>query len=209
LPPDGAVPSTPEDGNLVAHFAEPYWGWVYVYADGRVIWNPVAGATWELRLTPYGVDLVRAGAFAPSEFLNPSFSPPANAWADHEIKPYVASRYAICYRGNRGQLKASRIVGLLPGPAETLLRGKERTYDPVAGLAQEHRGPFDPPECSEVTTEEARALAEVLGDAVLGRGSGSFYDLVPPEWAVGSVEDQISISFNAILPHGTWAPWDG
>lgn len=65
LPPEGATPSTPETGQLVASMWEHIRaigsfgnGWLYLYADGRLIWerldpNPTGG--WlEQRLTPKG-----------------------------------------------------------------------------------------------------------------------------------------------------------
>jgi hypothetical protein len=65
LPPDGATPSTPETGQLLANLAVPIW----VYEDGRVIsarWT--TGFDWtgflEQRLSPSGVELVRAEILA-------------------------------------------------------------------------------------------------------------------------------------------------
>jgi hypothetical protein len=70
----------------------------------------------------------------------------------------VPPRYAIC---------PSREVDLLPAPAQALLRGKEHNYPtPAQALlrGQEHNYPH---ECFEVTTEEARALEDILNDAGL------------------------------------------
>jgi hypothetical protein len=65
LPPEGATPSTPETGQLLANLAVPIW----VYEDGRVIsarWT--TGSDWtgflEQRLSPSGVELVRAEILA-------------------------------------------------------------------------------------------------------------------------------------------------
>jgi hypothetical protein len=76
LPPEGAVPSTPETGELVvrmySHASRGGDFWLFVYADGRVIWSDYTGATptpaeaemsgsvgfLERRLTPEGVDLL-------------------------------------------------------------------------------------------------------------------------------------------------------
>jgi hypothetical protein len=43
VPPEGAVPSTPEEGRLVARYSAIHVGEVFVYADGRVIWLPDGG----------------------------------------------------------------------------------------------------------------------------------------------------------------------
>jgi hypothetical protein len=87
LPPVGATPSTPENGELVAsmweHIGAPGSfgnGWLYLYADGRLIWdqadpNPTGG--WlEQRLTPEGVELIRSEIIATGLF-DPDQPPPA------------------------------------------------------------------------------------------------------------------------------------
>jgi hypothetical protein len=71
LPPPGAIPSTPEVGELVVFVQGPEVGSrTWVYADGRLIWHRYAdlpeGATpyftgfLEQRLTPEGVELLRS-----------------------------------------------------------------------------------------------------------------------------------------------------
>jgi hypothetical protein len=83
LPPEGATPSTPENGELVVSMWEHISqrtslgnGWLYLYADGRLIWlwwdpHPISG--WlERRLTPEGVELIRSemtttGLFDPDQ----------------------------------------------------------------------------------------------------------------------------------------------
>jgi hypothetical protein len=73
LPNWGATPSRPEHGELVAsvestRFSDTEWGdgSIHVYADGRLIWTrrngtpPVNTGAIEQRLTPEGVELVRA-----------------------------------------------------------------------------------------------------------------------------------------------------
>ena len=208
LPPEGAVPSTPKTGDVVAQFAENQVGWVYVYADGRVIWYRDGVSMFERRLTPDGVDLVRSGAVRPGELLGYADSPvPASAWADPEIRAYVPARYAVCYVGKHRPLEPSDVVGLLPAPARTLLRGKERTYDPVFESAGDYPPPPDPvvpsAKCSEVTTEEARALDEIFRDAGFEGVPGAIEDsyLFEPR---DEVRNWITIFFLATLPHGNW-----
>ena len=105
LPPEGAVASNPDEGEVVADFAKIHVGFVYVYADGRVIWMRAAtGSIYEQRLTPEGVDLVLSGDVKPPTFLDAWFGPdavglPAGAWADPTIRAYVPPRYAICLHG--------------------------------------------------------------------------------------------------------------
>jgi hypothetical protein len=83
LPPEGAEPSSPENGELVAsmweHIGAPGSfgnGWLYTYADGRLIWerlDPQPTGGWlEQRLSPEGVDLIRSeildtGLFEPDQ----------------------------------------------------------------------------------------------------------------------------------------------
>src|SRR3990170_4409003 len=75
LPPEGATPSTPKHGQLVVSLdgrstTEERRTRIYVYADGRVIWdqegdlpygaNPVTTGFLEQRLTPEGLDRLRS-----------------------------------------------------------------------------------------------------------------------------------------------------
>ena len=206
LLPDGAVPSTPETGEVIAQYHEfrtmaasssTLVGWVYVYADGRVIWSSVEGWMYERRLTSVGLSGVRSRAARPRVFLemNETSQLPEGTWADR-IRMYVPSRYAICYFGRWGRLDASRTVGRFPAPVEALLRGKERTYDVTWGIAD------DPAECSMVTTEDARSILEILRDkgGTLEVNGGWGYRFVPSETAW----DEVSFTFHPLLPQGTW-----
>jgi hypothetical protein len=83
LPPEGAIPSTPERGELVLRF---YGGAarggpgteIWVYADGRLIWQQEAGLPYgansrftgylEQRLTPEGAELMRSEALSTGLF---------------------------------------------------------------------------------------------------------------------------------------------
>jgi hypothetical protein len=129
---------------------------------------------------------------------------PVSVWEDPEAKAYVPSRYAICYShlqdGSSRRLEPSEVVNLLPTPAEDLLRGRDRTYEPFGRREV----------CSEVTTEEARLLEEILGDAGLER--------YPTTLTTGSLEygvpapapiERAFIRFEPILPHGQWSLFPG
>jgi hypothetical protein len=216
LPPSGAVPSTPEESKYVLAMWGPRNGWVILYTDGRVIWSPDGGAIYEMRLSPAGVDLFRS---APVSVKGEVFdwvlyqcpgaacvSPlPANAWEDAEIRAWVPSKYAICYLGPRDYIEPSRVVGLLPPPAQALLGGKETKTHPDPGVpdATTQKGYARPPvECSEVTTEQARGLDEILDDAGFEGNAEAGYRFVGPDG------DWVQIGFQPILPHGTWVAWD-
>jgi hypothetical protein len=88
LPPPGAMPSSPENGELVASMWEHEGapgsfgnGWLYLYADGRLIWeqldpNPNPTAGWlEQRLTAEGVEVIRSEIIA-SGLFDPDRPPP-------------------------------------------------------------------------------------------------------------------------------------
>ena len=139
IPPEGAVPSTPEEGELVAQFRGPYPGrFAYVYADGRVIsWRHSPRVIGERRLTPEGVELVRSGALQPEAFIGHAYEVPLevplDVWENPKVKPFVPSRYAVCYSMESGAANAgkmggyeqpSRVVGFFPAPARAILRGE-------------------------------------------------------------------------------------
>jgi hypothetical protein len=164
LPPEGAVPSTPEEGVLVAKYRGflPSSG-VYVYADGRVISWLIHSAPPdrinERRLTPEGVELVRSGAIQAEDLLYAE-DLPAHLWEDPELKPYVPSRYSVCY-GREGSEPAdpSTLLRFFPAPARAILLRAETSH-----------AARTPPGCNGgegrsfvVTTDEARALLEILG----------------------------------------------
>ncbi len=87
LPPEGATPSSPASGELVAWIASPYRGLVHVYADGRLIWPfrephlgqqlPEGVGPLEQRLTPEGVALVQAEILSTGLF-DPDRRPPGS-----------------------------------------------------------------------------------------------------------------------------------
>ena len=73
LPPAGAMPSTPEAGELVLHVWGPFRR-AWVYADGRLIWYQLGGGGpprtdyLEQRLTPEGVELLQSEAISTGLF---------------------------------------------------------------------------------------------------------------------------------------------
>lgn len=203
IPPEGVALSTPAEGELIAQFAEFHVGFLFVYADGRVIWHPdLAEGPFERRLTPEGVELVRAGAVAPAALFPPYFDDvPPGAWADDEIRLYAPPRYAIC-------LNPSRSIDLLPAPAQDLLRGKEHTYEGAGSIFAFLEGldrdnfPDPPNECFELTTEEARALDQILSDAGLERRTAA--DSGDVNFVLKHGGERIGIGFNPLFPHGLW-----
>jgi hypothetical protein len=122
------------------------------------------------------------------ELLTRPASWPASVWTDQQIRGYVPTSYSVCSRG----VEPSRVLALLPEPARDLLGAEYLKMD----------GNKQSVDCSQMTTEVARALAGIL-IAELGHEGGpslgfSFEDPEVP----GS---HILIGFGPVLPHGT--PW--
>ena len=218
LPPEGSRPGGAEASELIAETHAIFIGWVYVFEDGRVISASLgtpsssepAGIR-EQRLTPEGVELVRSGVISPDDFIcveksnlasfdceSPLHEVPASAWEDSTLRPYVPYRYAICGLGLAG-----------PPAADNLLRGKQRSFDVVWSRSGT--------ECFDVTTEEARALDEILAEGGFEVGTPGIasyerwlgIDDFDPELNVSFEEPEVVVSFEPILPHGTFGSQGG
>lgn len=275
LAPEGAKPSLPKRGESVLNFSfghtfgDPGHFFGSVYADGRLIWQRLGdagttgeyakgystGSLFEQRLTPEGVELVRAevistglfdhdlhlqslsgqglyfgrieirtgdrlvhvtwGDSGPSDVAREMPTPeqvsalirldarladpaswlPATAWENPEIKAYVPSAYQVCYHGAPG-LGLSRVLALLPPAAVDMLRTQDRTQEEYGTL----NGSGSPYWCSDLTNEEAHALARIFDDADLN-GSADAFGLAYGEREPGATE--FSLWFTPLLPHET------
>ena len=124
---------------------------------------------------------------------------PASAWKDRQIRAYVASRYAILHYAYPRALERSRVLSLLPAAAEDLLRNKDALSE--QWVQSDHY-------VSDLTTEEARALAQALDDAGLKPGKRAnelFYVFEIPGTGLdpqGRVRNEVYIYFEPTLPHG-------
>jgi hypothetical protein len=120
---------------------------------------------------------------------------PASVWADQQIRAYVPTSYWVCSRGFP-QVEPSRVLTLLPEPARDLLGAGYLKTD----------GSESPVDCSQMTTEEARALAGILDAAFDGVAEGGSYPPPPPfQYSFEDPEKprgRIFITFNPVLPHG-------
>jgi hypothetical protein len=203
LPPEGAEQSPAGSGEIVADFGEIHFGWVFVYADGRVLWSPDTDDIFEIQLTAEGLGLVRSGALPIETFIGRYAPFPAEAVEDPQIRLFIPSNYAICYWQD-GEVDASQVVDLLPASTQPLLRGKERTYTPVGGLTYLHASPPSV-ECHGVTTDEARQLDALFEAAGIEADSllGPSFNPAGGDW------NGIGIQFTPLLPHGQWVPWGG
>lgn len=164
LPPEGATPSEPLQGELVKEAGDirPDQS-VNLYADGRLIWLEQTGLTgsgataittgWlERRLTAEGVDLVRSNP----DLLTRFEVLPSSAWEDAKAHPYVPARYAVC--------TSRQTVPLLPLQAQDLVPD----YESEAAVARgegltDSNGPVIT--CPAVSLDEARILDEILRGA--------------------------------------------
>ena len=195
LPPEAAAPSTPKEGKVVDKYTTccPS-AWVYVYADGRVIsWRNSFTATSgvfrqfeERRLTPKGVELVRSGTLQARDILDATDGRlpelPAGAWEVPTARPYVPSRYSVCFELDTGHADPSTLVRFFPARARAIL-------DEVTDG------------CAEVTTDEARALFDILGTM------SSFEQPTPDMVRVEDSEGrEIYWNIRMMLPHGSGYP---
>jgi hypothetical protein len=115
-------------------------------------------------------------------------SAPAAFWADRTIRPYVPSKFALCYLQQyaaRPPLERSLLLSLLPAPAEELLGSRAPMGQYTDGY------------CWEVTTREARAIATPLSRIGLKRWA--------PAWVLGfGLAGAGILSFEPMLPDGHW-----
>ena len=139
LPPEGATPSTPASGELVVSMwsrGRTGWdGWVYVYADGRLIWQrrgPLPATGWlEQRLTPEGVELVQAEILSTGLF-DPSQSPLASA--PDRPPPGSELGYAWPSYGDIQVRNGGRLVLVPGGPGQAWMPEFDRLQQRVAEL---------------------------------------------------------------------------
>jgi hypothetical protein len=246
---------------LLTSWGQIHVGYAFVYADGRVIWYPDIGArvdpdtqvtgaqrrrradgvpapdgefryeVIERRLSPHGLELVRAGELTPRQFLN-SYPDPhrrEELWAEPTARLYEASTYAICHTpANLAPASAQ-----LPASAQALLSGKQRTVDPKIGWSASSE-PMSgylqmfaelelafPSDCFEVTAAEASTLYQILDANGLISHDGSpttpSAGTPPSAWFGGSRFAEIrggqysvpQISSEPIYPHGQPVRWGG
>jgi hypothetical protein len=199
----------------------PYRGAIFIYADGRLIWNEYYGGIFqrstgwlEQRLTVDGIQLVRALATRGPDLpdgtsarrLDPVQLPdrlPASAWVDDTVRPYVPSGFAACLfvdDDHNGAPRAtlSEKLALLPPDIAALVR------DATPVPSEDGYGPDA--QCLGLDTESAREL-----DAAL-RPSGFEQDGFRNRYLLEYHRDAdgpgpgttvISIWFEPILPDGT------
>jgi hypothetical protein len=123
---------------------------------------------------------------------------PASAWVDQELRPYVPTRYSVCYDTDPGA-GLDRVLASLPQEAEDLLRTWGRTLERLPAPLGHGNG-LDI-WCSDVTTEEARDLAAILDVAGLDRRDFGATPLFLTRLLGDPAAPEVSIAFAAKLPH--------
>jgi hypothetical protein len=120
-----------------------------------------------------------------SALLTSPESWPTSVWTDQQIRAYVPSNYSFCSRF----AEPSRVLALLPERACDLLLGAG--YPKTDGSRLQ-------PTCARMTTEETRALAEILIAELhhLGGPLGFFLE------KRGVPMSSILLAINPVLPHG-------
>lgn len=127
---------------------------------------------------------------------------PEGAWADRDIRAYVSSKYAVCYGGwppDQQIVERSRDLALLPPAVRDQLDGATLRQGPLFGEPGNFRPSYE--YCSDMTTDEARAIAVALDDAGFERAGGAYrlhYRIEAP----GSNPGDASVYFEPYLPHG-------
>jgi hypothetical protein len=215
LPPEDAEPSAPEVGELIETYpvdggGPPYRGAARLYADGRLIWNRYFGGGnsqttgyLEQRLTPSGVELVRAEKSLPRK--DPLVLLDRLALDAFEARwpvPYVPTGYGVCLglvglgsgdaSGDDTPMEPLELIEMLPEPISGQLRGRGF----VSALD------FDP-ECLAVTTQEARVLEGLLRDA--GFDQDAFINNFTVQYAVDvqASSHELWVVFEPRFPDGS------
>jgi hypothetical protein len=178
------------DVHLVGGYI-PYSGEVGVRNGDRLVrvtWGgPQAGP--ETTATPEQASALKQ---LDARLADPASWLPASAWEDEQMRPFVPSRYSLC-------VESAQLVGLaramasLPQPAQDLLDAWDLTYRESTYSEGRYW-------CSAVTTERARALAEVLDEAGIGSNGGDIFGLVYHSGPRNGSALNVSISFGPMLP---------
>lgn len=125
---------------------------------------------------------------------------PASAWVERDVRAYVASKYDVCYGGGRPdqRIEQTRLLALLPPAVRDLLGDAPLRQGPLFGEPGNFRPSYE--YCSDMTTDEARAVAVALDDAGFHEDGSSRlnYRIEAP----GSNPGEAYVWFEPYLPHG-------
>lgn len=207
-----------EEAELVTSWGGFHSGWVLVYADGRVIWYPDAGAGlaegmsryWivERRLTTVGLRLVQSGAIQAEDFNRAAAVPP-EAWAEPRYRPYVPAVYAVCHwrqeEMSGAWVDARSVLSDLPPAVRAMLRGTDRTFSGFSFLDMTPPGLQAPVTCFTLSAEATDDLAQLSYRPTLRyRAEGGELTFVDPARAL-----VIGMQVLPVTPHGQFVLWGG
>jgi hypothetical protein len=172
--------------------------------DGEFLYQAI-----ERHLSPHGLELVRAGELTPKQFLysNPDPHRVEELWAEPTARIWEPVSYAICSGNNEVWINATDVLGELPAPAQVLLNGKERIYDPSIGTSHwAGTASGQLPICFEVTAAEVENLYQIfLANGQIVR----IGDPWEPPNAWRAKAGRVALSPIAIYPHGQYVIWGG
>lgn len=168
---------------------------------------------------PYGDPRPEAAAlFSDLGALDSTLDAPY--WADQSVSTHVPARIAMCLRmyfdGAPAPLDLPVLLSRLPTRAATLLTSREPGANPNATVALMRGGPsLADTGCYEMTTEEARTLADALL-APSGGGSHEYWGIVlrfgrhPDPTRPGERRrEDAYVHFEEILPDGSPSAYFG
>jgi hypothetical protein len=240
LPPIGAPPTDPSVTALVEHLAwrridgRYFYGGMFMYADGRLIWNHyghVYKGFQEQRLTDEGMRMVQALAIRSAEddftgrvkWLDLQ-GLPAHAWADATIRPYVPNGFAACIaasvtNGVWGEpprplptITLAEQLALLPPAASDLMRARPFVVatwasGPTAVVDEDKPNPHMYETCYELTVDDARRVDAAFRGAGLDQDRDRNRTMLEYHIDLGLHGDDawaLQVWFEPILPDGTF-----
>lgn len=204
LPPPGAVPSDPEEGELVASMWEHHGatgdfgnGWIYIYADGRVIWatdSEPTGGWLEQRLTRTGVELIRSEMLATGLFEEDQPAVRPNAPSQRFVFGTIQVRNGdrLVYVGRSVADLFERLATMWEWlPDDAWVDEQAKPFVPSSSAACVHRNGFvEPVDPSDPVSLLPASVQELLGAApVLHLADLADVDPGGFAWLEGSGED--------------------
>ena len=184
-----------QDVHLVGGYIQ-YPGEVWVRNGDRLVrvtWSVIGpdNAATETAATPEQVNALKQ---LDARLADPASWLPATAWEDEQMRPFVPSRYSLCLESPQ-LVELARVLASLPQRAQDLLDGWDLTYRESTYSEGRYW-------CSAVTTERARALAQILDDA----GFQHRENIFEVRYELGQRDPdatEVSLSFALLLPDET------
>ena len=208
---------TNDAAELVDEWVQFHAGWAYVYEDGRVLWRTDGDERIvEQRLSPLGLDLVRAGEIVPASFVGGQATIPAGAWSDPSRDEYHPTKYAICPVGSSGtggtDRGADEIEARLPYTVMAQVAGTAHpfTHGDWGGTAGPG-GPASVQTCFILTSERATAMWAHTRVEPGGDGADGVMRVSYLTFGAVTLTDGTSVLLWSlpILPHGVGGSWGG